>query len=238
MRAAVITVGDELLSGDTVNTNAAWLGRELAGRGVRVERIIVVPDRVNDIAEAVGDAAARYDAVIVTGGLGPTHDDVTVEGVAAGLGVEIEENPAAVEWFTENSRYKYNDLVEGTTHLPKGARMLPNTEGVAPGAVVDVPAESRVYVLPGVPDEMKAMFTEIAGEFAGEVRTREFLTTDEPESSLVDRLTSVRDKFGVDVGSYPRPGRVRIRIEGEDPDAVAAAATWLRERVSLAPDQE
>ena len=86
MRVAVITVGDELLAGDTMNTNAAWLGRRLAERGARVERMVTVPDRVGDIATEVNEARAAHDAVIVTGGVGPTHDDLTMDGVAAALG--------------------------------------------------------------------------------------------------------------------------------------------------------
>lgn len=231
MRAAVITVGDELLVGDTVNTNAAWLGRELNDRGVRVERIIVVPDVVGAIAEVVNESRAKYDAVVVTGGLGPTHDDVTIEGVAAALGRPVEENPDAVEWFTENSEYAYGDLVTGTADLPRNARMLPNTKGVAPGAVVEAEDGVPVYVLPGVPEEMKAMFELIADEFDGTVRERIFLTTTEPESALIDRFETVQEQFEVTVGSYPGEDGVRIRLESEDPEAVEAAATWLRARL-------
>ena len=83
MRVAIVTVGDELLVGDTVNTNAAWLGERLHERGVEVGRVAVLPDRVADIARVVNEFRAEFDAVIVTGGLGPTHDDLTMEGVAA-----------------------------------------------------------------------------------------------------------------------------------------------------------
>ncbi|PSQ33031.1 hypothetical protein BRD09_02155 [Halobacteriales archaeon SW_10_68_16] len=82
MRVALVCVGDELLAGDTVNTNATWLGSQLRDRGVDVERVTVVPDRIADIARVVNEYRADYDAVVVTGGLGPTHDDLTMEGVA------------------------------------------------------------------------------------------------------------------------------------------------------------
>lgn len=231
MRVAVVTVGDELLAGDTVNTNAAWLGRELNERGARVERIIVVPDRVGEIAEVVNECRAKYDVVIVTGGLGPTHDDVTIDGVAAALGRGVEQNVEAVEWFDENSAYSYDELVDGTADLPREARMLPNTVGVAPGAVVEGGDGVPVYVLPGVPEEMKAMFDLVADEFTGTVRERRFLATSEPESALLDRIAEVRERFDVTVGSYPGQGSVRIRLESEDPDAVEAAAAWLEARL-------
>jgi len=230
MRVAVITVGDELLAGDTVNTNAAWLGKRLAERGAVVDRVVVIPDRIDIIAREVNQCRAEYDAVVVTGGLGPTHDDVTMEGVAAAVGVPVEEHEEAVAWLQAHGEYTFSELVDGTADLPFGSRMLPNEEGVAPGAVVDGGDGVPIFVLPGVPDEMKAMFHLIADEFDGHVRTQTILQTDEPESALVDRLRAVRDRFDVTVGSYPGDG-VRIKLEGEDPDAVAAAEAWLRERL-------
>ena len=232
MRVALVTVGDELLAGDTVNTNAAWLGRRLGERGARVERVLVVPDRVADIAAEVNRARAEHDAVVVTGGLGPTHDDVTLDGVAAALGVPVEESPDAVAWFDDHPRYSHEELVEGTADLPRGARLLPNPEGVAPGAVVTGDDGVPVYVLPGVPVEMEAMFDLVAGEFDGQRRERAVVETGEPESALIDRLAALRERFeDLAVGSYPGEDGVRIKLEGTDGETVAAAADWLRERV-------
>lgn len=231
MRVGLITVGDELLAGDTVNTNAAWLGRQLDQRGVDVERTVVIPDRVPAIAREVNIARAEFDAVIVTGGLGPTHDDVTMEGVAAAVGRRIADHPDAMEWFDNHSDYQHADLVDGTTELPRDARMVPNDEGVAPGAVVEADDGVPIYVLPGVPEEMKAMFARIADEFSGPKRTRDFIATTEPESGLIDLLETVREKFDVTIGSYPGPDGVRIKVESEDADAVKAASDWLRSQL-------
>src|SRR6056297_4324598 len=110
MRVALVTVGDELLAGDTVNTNAAWLGSRLAERGATVERVTVVPDRLADIARVVNEYRAEYDAVVVTGGLGPTHDDLTMEGVAAALGRDLEEHDEALAWLAADG-YSRDDLV-------------------------------------------------------------------------------------------------------------------------------
>jgi molybdenum cofactor synthesis domain-containing protein len=225
MRVAVVTVGDELLAGDTVNTNATWLCARLDDRGVDVERVTTVPDRVADIARVVNEYRAEYDAVVVTGGLGPTHDDVTMEGVAAAFGREVEAHPEALSWLTEHGGYSADDLAPRTTHLPAGARMLPNEVGVAPGAVVD-----SVYVLPGVPDEMEAMFDAVVDEFDGVHRHVETVVTAEPESALVDRLATLRESFDVVVGSYPGEN-VRLKVTATDPEEAAAAAAWLRERV-------
>ena len=226
MQVALVTVGDELLAGDTVNTNAAWLGRELADRGVVVERVTTVPDQIEDIAEVVSAYRRRYDAVLVTGGLGPTHDDVTMAAVAESFGVDLIESEAVLEWLAENGGYSRQDLTEGTAHIPEGARPLHNDVGVAPGCVV-----GTVYVLPGVPAEMEAMFERVEGEFAGESSYVEFVECDEPESGLLDRFETLRERFDVKVGSYPG-GTVRVKLEGQR-EEVERAAAWLRENVAL-----
>jgi len=225
MRVAVDTVGDELLVGETVNTNAAWLGEQLRDRGVTVERMTTLPDRTADIARVVNEYHADYDAVIVTGGLGPTHDDKTIEGVAAAFGREVVESQEALDWLDEHGGYSRDDLAEGTGEVPDGSRVLPNHEGVAPGCVVE-----HCYVLPGVPAEMKRMFAEVADDFAGEHRHVVTVDAAEPESALLDRMAKVRQLFAVKVGSYPGE-HVTVRFEGTDAEVVEEAAAWLRDRV-------
>lgn len=225
MRVALIAVGDELLSGDTVNTNAAWLGEQLTQAGATVSRSTVIPDDVSEIARVVNEYRAAYDAVIVTGGLGPTHDDMTMEAVAAAFGTELAADPAVEHWLIEEGGYSAENLAPGTTHIPERAELLRNPEGVAPGCTI-----GNVYVLPGVPTEMRAMFELIADEFGGEKRHREVVRTKEPESKLIDRMQRVQEKFDVKVGSYPGE-HVRLRIQSTDESAVENAANWLRERV-------
>jgi len=225
MRVALVTVGDELLAGDTVNTNAAWLGKRLSARGVDIERVVTVPDREADIAEVVNEYHAAYDAVVVTGGLGPTHDDLTMDAVAAAFGRPVVEHEKVYEWLTEERGYARENLAERTAYYPEGARMLKNPEGVAPGCVI-----GDVYVLPGVPDEMKGMFELVAADFVGEARYVETVEADEPESRLIDRMDALRERFPVTVGSYPGE-TVRIKIQGHDERAVSDAAAWLAERV-------
>lgn len=225
MDVAVVTVGDELLAGETENTNASWLGRRLTIRGATVRRMLVVPDERETIASAVREYAGSFDAVVVTGGVGPTHDDVTLDGVAAAFEREMVEHEDAAVWFDEHAEYSRQDLVTGTMDLPEGASMIPNDEGVAPGAVVE-----NVYVLPGVPTEMRAMFERVADDFEGKRLTTEVVHSDAPESSLIEVIEAVNDRFDVRVGSYPNDG-VRLKLTAADAAEVKAAAEWLRERV-------
>ena len=228
MEVALVCVGDELLAGDTVNTNAAWLGERLTERGVDVDRVTVVPDRVAEIARTVNEDRARHDAVVVTGGLGPTHDDRTMAGVAAAVGRSLAPSDAVFERLTTEGGYATGDLADGTTHIPEGARPLHNPEGVAPGCVVE-----NVYVLPGVPAEMEAMFETVAGEFEGQRRHVGSVTVDEPESALVDRLATLQERFDVTVGSYPGEA-VRVKLESADEPELEAALEWLRANVEEA----
>jgi molybdopterin-biosynthesis enzyme MoeA-like protein len=149
-----------------------------------------------------------------------------MEAVAAAVGRSVEQHDEALEWLTTHGGYRATELVEGTTHLPAGARMLPNREGVAPGAVVE-----SVYVLPGVPAEMRTMFAEVADEFTGDRRFVRVVETPDPESSLIPVMEEVQERFAVTVGSYPGES-VRLKLSGADEAAVDAAAAWLRERVT------
>ena len=228
MQVAIVTVGDELLAGETTNTNAAWLGERLTERGVTVARVVTLPDRVDALARTINEYRAAYDAVLVTGGLGPTHDDLTMEGVAAAVGRDLEPSEAALAWLEDHGGYAAEDLAAGTVHLPAGARVLHNEAGVAPGCVIE-----SIYVLPGVPEEMQAMFESVAAEFSGEPRYVESIVTTEPESALLDRFEGVQRAFDVKIGSYPGED-VRIRVESAEEGEVENAIAWLRERVDLA----
>ncbi|APW98454.1 competence/damage-inducible protein A [Halobiforma lacisalsi AJ5] len=234
MDVAIITVGDELLSGDTVNTNANWLATQLAERGVAVERILSVPDDRESIADRVAAYGEAFDAVIVTGGIGGTPDDVTVEAVADAFDREltvtelarsdVERRLAEIE-----DRLPEHDLavdVDAEAALPEGSRPLLNDEGLAPGCVLE-----NVYVFPGIPDELQAMFASVAEEFAGDRRSQ-FLYTVEPEANIVHALEGAMDRFAVTVGCYPdrEAGHNRLKVTGTDDD-VEAAADWLLEAI-------
>jgi molybdenum cofactor synthesis domain-containing protein len=241
MDAALLTVGDELLAGDVENTNATWLARQLADRGVTLARIAVVPDDVSVIAEYVASFSTEFDAVVVTGGLGGTPDDLTMDGVAAAFDRPLVVNEAAredVERTLDAVRDEYPDLdldVDRHASIPEGARPLFNTDGLSPGCVAE-----NVYVVPGIPREMKAMFEQVAGEFAGDRVTRTFETS-MVEGEATPMLQDAREELpAVALGSYPSRGDDpnRIKITAEDEAALDEAEAWLREHMTILGEVE
>ena len=240
MEVAILTVGDEVLSGDTENANATWLASRLTDAGATVARILTLPDDREAIRETVEEWRETFDAVIVTGGLGGTHDDVTADAIADAFDRDLVVNPAVREDVIETVaayRDRNPDLVEAHdididvdawAALPEGSRPLVNPEGLCPGCVLE-----NVYAFPGVPAEVRALFDLVAGEFGGDAVSTT-LYTPQPEGSMVEAVAGVRDRFDVTVGSYPSTEtRNRIKLTGTDADAVAAAAAWLRDRIEV-----
>ena len=226
-RAAIITVGNELVSGDVENTNGSWLARELAGLGVEVGLIAVLPDGIEQVAAFVREQAAAADAVVVTGGLGGTPDDVTREAIAAAFGVEQVEQPEVAERLRARFR-RDPEYAARWARLPEGSRALENPLGGAPGFVI-----GNVYVLPGLPAEMEAMFETIAEELRAGAPIgcwrRVYRTT---ESLIVGVLEGMTERHpGVLVGSYPTfdadGGRVEVVVKSTDLEALAAAVAWI-----------
>jgi len=236
-RAAIVTVGNELLSGDVENTNGSWLARRLAKLGVEVTLIAVVADEIERVAAFVREQAAAVDVVIVTGGLGGTPDDVTRESIATAFGVGQVEVPDVAgrlrARFTGDPEY-----AAAWARLPEGSRALEIPNGGAPGFVIQ-----NVYVFPGLPAEMEAMFETIAEEVRGgaPIATwrRTYRTT---ESRIVGVLEEMNARHpGVLVGSYPSfvegVGEVEVVVKSGDADALAAATAWIEpelERVIVA----
>jgi len=167
MRVELIAVGDELLYGDIVNGNAAWLGRELADVGQPVVLATTVGDGIEPIADAVRAALGRgAGAILLTGGIGPTQDDLTREGVAAAAGVALRRDPALERRLREGyarragqGRGPVPEMNYRQADVPEGASTLRNPAGTAPGIVLEI-AGAVTYLMPGVPHEMRAMFTE------------------------------------------------------------------------------
>jgi len=155
----LVSIGNELLIGRTVNTNASWLADRVTRLGGVVKRITVVGDNLDEISSSLREASSRgAELVITTGGLGPTPDDMTMEGVARALGVETELNQEALRMLEERvGRHVEAPQVKKMAYLPRGAKPLYNPVGAAPGAMVKL-GSTLITVLPGVPAEMKAMF--------------------------------------------------------------------------------
>jgi molybdenum cofactor synthesis domain-containing protein len=244
MDVAIVTVGDELLLGATIDENAAWLADRVSDRGGRVREILTIGDDRERIASAVRERAAAFDRVIVTGGLGGTPDDVTMAGVADGLDRELETDTetreaarAASETFVEShpdlaETYDLGLDLDRVAEVVAGGRTIENPEGLVPGCAVE-----NVCILPGVPSELRATFEQIADAFDGDlaVRTR---FTDAPEGVLGTHLAELEATFDVEAGSYPgeRADRNRVRIAGADDGELEGALEWLGERVTLTSD--
>lgn len=238
-RAAIVTVGDELLLGTTVDTNAAWLGRELAARGIPVVRRYTVGDEEGEIRGAVAAAAATAQLVVVTGGLGPTPDDVTRDAVASLAGVALAEDPALLETLRRRWRERGGgDLPENNrrvAQVPEGARTLANPFGTAPGLALEV-AGSLAVLLPGVPRELRGIvagdfFPYLEARFPGAlapVHIRLIHTTGIPESALSRDVAGAlpRGTEPLRLAFLPDLRGVDLRLTAMDMDAGEAAARF------------
>ena len=199
---AILTIGNEVVSGDVPNTNATWLARRLESLGVRIVLSAAVPDEIEAIAAFVRREHPQVDRMVVTGGLGGTPDDITREAIAAAFGVAQREVPELAADL--RARYpRHPDYAARWAQLPVGSRALTNPHGGAPGFLIE-----NVWVLPGLPTEMEAMFDHYAGELRGE-RTigawrRSFRTR---ESEIVQVLAGATVRWPqVRIGSYPCSG--------------------------------
>ncbi len=223
--AVVVTVGEELLSGETVETNGSWLSKRLASLGIPVTKRLVVGDDPDSIQGAVSEGLRLADLVLVTGGLGPTTDDLTRPAVAGLFGLELELDQNVLDDLRERFRGRgFADLPPSNivqAEVPRGALVIPNTRGSAPGLWID--REDRVVVLtPGVPREVYEMYeAEIEGRirrYFGSRLTplvhRMFHTTGISESVLGERLSEVSTELPGEVAlaSLPYLGGVSIRI--------------------------
>jgi molybdenum cofactor synthesis domain-containing protein len=229
--AAILTIGNELVSGDVPNTNASWLARRLAPLGVEVRLAAAVPDEIDAVAAFVRAEAPHVDFLLVTGGLGGTPDDLTREAIAAAFGVPQEEVPEVAAdlraHFTRDPEYAAR-----WAQLPRGSRPLANPLGGAPGFALE-----NVYVLPGLPSEMEAMFVSIEEEFRRgspiESWRRVYRTY---ESVIASALEEADRRWpGVLVGSYPSFGgggfTVEVVLKSRDVAALAEASAWLESAI-------
>src|ERR671923_1836523 len=158
--AGIILVGNEILSGKIVDANASYLCRELRGLGVEVRRISVIPDEVDLIAAEVGRFAVDYDVVFTSGGVGPTHDDVTIEGVARAMGVAVVRHPALVTLLERYYRDALTDAALRMAEIPEGAELITGNGLRFPNIAL-----RNVYVLPGVPEIFRRRFDAMRERF-------------------------------------------------------------------------
>jgi molybdenum cofactor synthesis domain-containing protein len=229
--AGVVVIGDEILSGKFADENAAFLVRELRELGVDLRRISVIPDDLDDIAETVPRFAARFDFVFTSGGVGPTHDDVTIAGIARGFGTAVVSHP---ELERRVRGYWGEKLAEANlrlAHIPEGGELVFGADTTWP-----VVSYRNVYILPGVPALFKRKFVDIRDRFRESpvVSARLYVLGDEGE--LAPHLDAVvAGHPAIKIGSYPRFAekdfRVMLTLEGRASGDVAAATDDLEGRL-------
>jgi len=219
--AAVLIIGNEILSGRTQDTNVQYLAQGLGEVGVRVAEVRVIPDVEDDIVAAVNALRARFDYVFTTGGIGPTHDDITAAAVAKAFGVAVVRSAEAEALL--RARYKPEDITEARLKMaevpdvPGGAALIENPVSVSPGFRVE-----NVFVLAGVPRIMRAMFDGLKGGLRGgaPVLSRS-IEAHVPEGIVAERLAAVQKHYpDVDIGSYPffRNDRLGTCLVARSPD--------------------
>jgi nicotinamide-nucleotide amidase len=235
MNAIVISIGDELVLGQTVDTNSSWLSRELATIGIPVARHITVPDDLNAIQSAISNSAQQCDILLINGGLGPTKDDLTREALAHALNVPLDPNPDCLQklenFFSLRGRpMPRSNRVQAM--IPRGAKILDNTAGTAPGIHAQLHA-CRLFAMPGVPSEMKIMFQKSVlpillsanSESAAVILSRALHTFGVGESTIGERLADLMNRNrNPSVGTTVSSGVVSIRINSRFPSRHQASS--------------
>ena len=223
--AALIIIGNEILSGRTKDANLQFLGEHLNDMGIRIRECRIVPDIEDMIVETVNYCRATYDYVFTTGGIGPTHDDITAAAVAKAFDTPLERHPEAEAMLL--AKYKPGDVTPARmkmADIPSGALLLKNPVSTAPGFRLE-----NVFVMAGVPRIMQSMFKEYAHELVGGAKVLSAsVTSHVPEGTIAMRLGEIQDNFpDTDVGSYPfwndgKPG-TNLIVRHPDRDVVNAA---------------
>lgn len=245
----LITIGDELLLGFTIDTNGAYLARKLAERGVAVARRTSVGDTMDAIVAALRDALERTGAVITTGGLGPTSDDLSRDAVATVFGRKMIVDEAHLAWMRERWKTRFGrEMPESNRRqamLPDGARKLDNRHGSAPGLFIMDGKDRWVAMLPGVPREMRGMTDDALLPLLAElgvggdrvIKSRTLRTTGIAESALQDRLNGLSLPADASLAYLPGVDGVDLRVTLDSPTvdaadrALAGVASRLHDRV-------
>jgi molybdenum cofactor synthesis domain-containing protein len=223
--AALVIIGNEILSGRTQDANLAFLAQELNGIGIQLREARVVPDAEADIVEAVNACRAKHDHVFTTGGIGPTHDDITAASVARALDRPLVRHPEAERrLLAYYPPEKVNEARMKMADTPEGAELIDNPVSVAPGFTVE-----NVHVLPGVPSILQAMLPGLKPKLqGGAVVHSRTLTVFCPEGELARPLGEIQARHPtVEIGSYPfmRQDRFGAAVVLRSVDEAAIAAT-------------
>ena len=233
--AALAVIGDEILSGRTQDKNVAQLALWLNEQGIRLTEVRIVPDDTARIVEAVNALRTTHDYLFTTGGIGPTHDDITVDAIAAAFGVPVIVHPQARQILEDYYRDRPGGLTEARLRMarvPEGAELIPNSSSGAPGVKMD-----NVYILAGVPQIAASMIESLTGKLAGgKPVVSVTIGARAAESDVADMLRETEaENPGVAIGSYPffRDGRhgANFVIRSEDGELARRTGEILSSRL-------
>ncbi len=229
--AGIILIGNELLSGKVVDVNAAYLCRELRDLGVEVRKIAVISDEVEGIAREVAEFSRAFDWVFTSGGVGPTHDDVTIEGVARGLGLRVVRHPDLVARLAGFYKDNLNEARLKMAEVPDGAELLPADSLFFPTVVIE-----NVYIFPGVPEIFRQKFEALRERFRGEPFHLRAVYVRIGEGTLAAFLNQMLQAYpALLCGSYPAFShpeyKVKVTLESRDQAYLERAFQHLMARL-------
>ena len=233
--AAILVIGDEILSGRTKDTNIAWMAEKLTELGIALKQARVISDEHQEIINHVRSLSAAYDYVFTSGGIGPTHDDITTVSVAAAFNVPVIQHPEAFQLLLDHydgTDIKFTGARQKMADIPEGAALIDNPVSAAPGYIIE-----NVHVMAGVPSIMQAMFEGLAPSLVGGTQpTRITVQCAIGEGTIADIMEAVSEAFeSVSVGSYPwfKPGKfgTAVVLTGLNADVVRSAADSLTGQV-------
>ncbi len=232
--AAILIIGNEILSGRTQDLNVQFIARRLADLGIKLEEVRVIPDVPARIIGAVNELRAAYDQLFTTGGIGPTHDDITSECVAAAFGVPWEPHEATFALMAERMGERFNAARQRMATMPRGAAPIENEISLAPGFTI-----GNVHVMAGVPKIMQSMFLALEPKLprGTPIVMRAVHGMGLMEGSIAAGLSAIQDRFpALDLGSYPfrraETGGVAIVAKGTDVTALEAAIAQASELIA------
>ncbi|MES2215003.1 MAG: competence/damage-inducible protein A [Pseudomonadota bacterium] len=203
MKASLIIIGNEILSGRTQDQNVGFIAQKLGAAGISLCEVRIIPDVVSSITKTLLELSSAHDYVFTTGGIGPTHDDITSKTIAETFGLKYELNEEAyqilLDYYTSLGR-EINPASKKMAYMPEGVRLLRNSVSGAPGFII-----KNIYVLPGVPNIMQAMLEDLIPELNhGPAIKSKNLDILVGESIIADKLEALQNKYpNIDVGSYP-----------------------------------
>lgn len=225
--AGIVVIGNEILSGKVTDTNSPFLARELRKLGVSLQRILTVPDDVDLIAAAVREFSERFEIVFTSGGVGPTHDDVTMEGVARAFGRQVVRHPELDRRLREFLGKNANEARMRMADVPAGADLIVDQKLGFPTIKCE-----NVYVLPGIPQILEQKFLALRERFTASPYFLRMVFTRDGEGAIAEHLNATMAKFPeLLLGSYPKLGdpeySVKLTLESKDQAYVEAALAHL-----------